>query len=315
MVEMESRRAEDIEMRGQQAQLLRQEMACLIARAIPEDGVVEAMPALFLARASTPGSPRHTVYGPSFCVIAQGRKEVLVGEERFQYDPGRYLLATLDLPAVSRITEATPERPYLSLRLNLDPALVTSVMVEAGHLPRWNGADCRAVTVSSLTPDLLDATVRLLRLQDSPAAARILAPLVTREIVYRLLAGEQGGRLRHLAVLGGQSQRIARAVARLRRDFGKAIRIEELARECGMSVSGFHSHFKAVTAMSPLQYQKQIRLQEARRLMLSEDVDAASAGFRVGYDNASHFSREYKRLFGEPPRRDRERLRESLGAA
>lgn len=166
------------------------------------------------------------------------------------------------------------------------------------------------MTVSSLTPDLLDATVRLVRLLDSPVEARILKPLITREIVYRLLAGEQGGRLRHLAVLGGDSQRIAQAVARLREDYDKPLRIEGLAREFGMSASGFHAHFKAVTAMSPLQFQKQIRLQEARRLMLSDDVDAASAGYRVGYDNPSHFCREYKRLFGEPPMRDRERLRD-----
>ncbi|HEY3413161.1 MAG TPA: AraC family transcriptional regulator [Armatimonadota bacterium] len=306
--------AEHIELEAQQAQVQRHELVARIAQALPRDGVVEAMPGLFLARASAPATPRHMVYGPSFCVIAQGSKEVLVGEERFQYDPGRYLLATLDLPVASRIIEASPERPYLSLRLNLDPALVSSMMVEAGQLPRGNGADARAMTVSSLTAELLDAVVRLVRLLNSPAEARILAPMVTREIVYRLLAGEQGARLRHLAVLGGQGQRIAQAVARLRGDFDKPLRIEDLAREFGMSASGFHAHFKAVTAMSPLQFQKQLRLQEARRLMLSEDIDAAGAGYRVGYDNASHFSREYKRLFGEPPMRDVERVREAAGA-
>jgi AraC-like DNA-binding protein len=301
-----------IDLEAQQAQVQRQELVSRIARAIP-DGVVEAMPGLFFARASAPANPRHMVHGPSLCVIAQGSKEVLVGEERFQYDPGRYLLATLDLTVVSRIIEASSEHPYLSLRLNLDPALVSSVMVEAGHLPKANGADARAMTVRPLSPDLLDATVRLVRPLESPAEARILAPLVTREIVYRLLAGEQGGRLRHLAILGGDSQRIAQAVARLREDFDKPLRIEDLARELGMSASGFHAHFKAVTAMSPLQFQNQLRLQEARRLMLSEDFDAARAGYRVGYDNASHFSREYNRLFGEPPMRDKERMRVAAG--
>lgn len=301
-----------IELEPQQAQAQRQELVRRIAQAIGEDGVVESLPGLFLAQASAPAKPRYMMYGPSFCVIAQGSKEVHVGGERFQYALGRYLLATLDLPVVSRIIEASPEHPYLSLRLNLDPSLVSSMMVEAGHLPKENASDTRALAVSPLTPDLMDATVRLVRLLDTPEEARVLAPLVTREIVYRLLVGEQGRRLRHLAVLGGHRHRIAQAVARLRQDFDRPLRIEDLAREFGMSASGFHAHFKAVTAMSPLQFQKQLRLQEARRLMLSEDVDAASAGYRVGYDNASHFSREYKRLFGEPPMRDVERVRESV---
>ena len=156
---------------------------------------------------------------------------------------------------------------------------------------------------------------RLVRLLDSPTEARFLAPLITREIVYRLLTGEQGGRLRHTAVLGGHSHRIARALERLRKEFDQPLRIEDIARELGMSVSGFHHHFRAVTAMSPLQFQKQIRLQEARRLMLGEDLDAASAGYRVGYGDASHFNREYKRLFGAPPVRDVERLREAALAS
>jgi AraC-like DNA-binding protein len=305
---------EDIELVAQLAQSLRREFVGRIARLVSGDGVVEALPGLFLARASAPGGVRHTVYGPSLCVIAQGSKEVLVGEERLRYDPGRYLLATLELPVVSRIVEASPEKPYLSLRLNLDSTLVASVMVEAGHLPDGNDEGARATTVSALDYELLDAIVRLVRLADSPEGARVLAPLVAREVVYRLLAGEQGPRLWHLAARNGQRRRIAEAVARLRRDYDKPLRVEELARETGMSVSGFHAHFKAVTAMSPLQFQKQIRLQEARRLMLSEDVDAAGAGFRVGYGNASHFSREYKRLFGAPPLRDKTRLREA-GAA
>jgi AraC-like DNA-binding protein len=153
----------------------------------------------------------------------------------------------------------------------------------------------------------------LARLLDSPAEERVLRPLITREIVYRLLMGEQGNRLRHLALLGGHTDRITEAVERLRRDFNQPLRIDSLARELGMSVSGFHHHFKAVTAMSPLQFQKQLRLQEARRIMLGESLDAASAGYRVGYDDASQFSREYKRLFGQPPMRDVERLREAVG--
>jgi AraC-like DNA-binding protein len=169
----------------------------------------------------------------------------------------------------------------------------------------------RAFDVSPLDAGLLDAVLRLLRLLDASAEeARFLRPLVTREIVFRLLKGEQGGRLRQIAILGGHSHRIAKALERLRKHFDRPLRIEDIAREVGMSVSGFHHHFKAVTAMSPLQFQKRIRLQEARHLMLAEDLDAASAGYRVGYSDASHFNREYKTLFGAPPMRDVERLRE-----
>jgi AraC-like DNA-binding protein len=162
-----------------------------------------------------------------------------------------------------------------------------------------------------LDANLLDAFVRLVKLLDSPAEASVLMPLITREIIYRLLRGEQGGRLRHLAILGGYTPHIARVVGRLRQDFDQPLRIEQMARELGMSVSGLRHHFKTVTAMSPSQFQKQLRLQEARRLMLGEDLDAASAAYRVGYHDASHFNREYKSLFGVPPMRDMQRLREA----
>ena len=223
----------------------------------------------------------------------------------------RYLIAAAALPIASRITEASEERPYLGVVLGLDPALVGSVMVEAGHPVPQSHAAVKAIDVSPVDAGLLDAVVRFVRLLDSPTDARFLAPLIRREIVYRLLMGEQGGRLHHVAVLGGHTHRIAQAIDRLRKDFDQPLRIEDIARELGMSVSGFHHHFKAVTAMSPLQFQKQLRLQEARRLLLGEDLDAASAGYRVGYSDASHFTREYKRLFGAPPMRDVEGLREA----
>jgi AraC-like DNA-binding protein len=243
-------------------------------------------------------------------VIAQGSKEVLLGDSRYRYDPSQYLLATVELPRVSQVLEASKERPYLSLRLELAPTLVSSVLVEAGHASPPGHADVRAIAVSPLDGNLLDAFVRLVRLLDAPAEARVLLPLITREIIYRLLLGEQGGRLRHLALQGGYTPRIARAVGHLRQNFDQPLRIENIAQELGMSVSGLHHHFKAVTAMSPLQFQKLLRLQEARRLMLSEDLDAASAAYRVGYRDASHFNREYKSLFGVPPMRDVHRLRE-----
>lgn len=207
--------------------------------------------------------------------------------------------------------EASPAKPHLSLRLELDAAVVASVMFEAGiPSPRTAARTARALDVSPLDNNLLEYAVRLVRLVDAPPTeARVLLPLVTRELIFRLLAGEQGARLRHLAVLGGHTERIARAIERLRNDFDKPVRIENIARDLGMSPAGFYENFKAVTAMSPLQFQKHLRLQEARRLLLSEDMDAATAGYHVGYEDASQFSKEYKRQCGQPPMRDVERLR------
>ena len=287
----------------------REELTERIARAVPDDGFAEPVDGLWLRRVSAPTETGHGVSVPAFCVIAQGSKEIWLGDERYRYDPAHYLIATAALPVASRITEASPERPFLSLLLRLDPALVGSVMVEAGYPVPRGQSSVRAIDVNLLDADLLDAVVRLVRLVDSPTDARVLAPLVMREIVYRLLVGEQSDRLRQIATLGGHMHRIAKAIDRLRTDFDRPLRIESLAQELGMSVSGFHHHFKEVTAMSPLELQKQLRLQEARRLMLGEGFDASSAGYRVGYNDVSHFTREYKRLFGAPPMRDVERLR------
>lgn len=292
-----------------------EELAERIARALPRDGTVEPQPGVHFRRHSTPTDRVYASAQPSYCVIAQGSKDILLGEDRFRYDRAHYLISTMELPLVGQVVDASPERPYLSFRLVLDPSVVTQVMVESGVAqPRGDGGGVRAVDVSPLAANLLDATLRLTRLIDNPSEYHALAPLVIREIVYRLLAGAQGNRMRHLATFGGQAHRMARAVEKLRQNFDKPLRIEAIAREISMSVSGFHAHFKAVTAMSPLQFQKQLRLQEARRLMLSENLDAAEAGYRVGYDDASHFSREYKRHFGEPPMRDIERLREMATA-
>ncbi len=263
-----------------------------------------------LRRASSPTELGHGVSYPSFCMSAQGSKEILLGDNRYRYNPAQYLIATTALPIASRITEASLEHPYLGLVLRLNPTLVGSVLVEAGQLAPRSPSAVTAIDVSPLDAGLLDAVVRLIRLLESPTEARFLAPLVAREIVYRLLIGAQGGRLGQIAALGGSTHRIAEAVERLRKDFDQPLRIEDIARGLGMSVSGFHHHFRALTAMSPLQFQKQLRLQEARRLLLGEGVDAASAGYRVGYGNASHFTRDYKRLFGAPPIRDVEHLRE-----
>jgi AraC-like DNA-binding protein len=292
------------------AQANRDELVEQISQTIRTDGTIEPLKGLHFNRASSPSECFHNVSIPAFCVIAQGRKEVLLGSDRYQYDPMHYLLGTVELPIASRILEATQENPYLGLRLDLDPTLVGSVMVEAGYPSAQRGASVKAIDVSPLDANLLDAVVRLVRLLDSPTEAHVLVPLIKREIIYRLLMGEQGARLCQIAVLGGYTHHIARAVDRLRKDFNQPLRIESIARDLGMSVSGFHHHFKSVTAMSPLQFQKQLRLQEARRLMLGQNLDATSAAYQVGYDDASHFNREYKRLFGAPPMRDVERLRE-----
>src|SRR5919107_4524945 len=300
------------EREARRAQANRDELAERVARAVGEDGAIEAPGGLSLVRRSSPTPKDHGVSSPAFCMIAQGSKEVLLGDDRYRYDADHYLLTAAALPTATRVTEASEERPYLGVVLELDPALVGSVMVEASHPAPGDRTAVRAFEVSPLDAGLLDAVVRLVGLLNSPAEeARFLRPLITREIVFRLLKGEQGGRLRQIAVLGGHIHRIARALERLRKDFDRPLRIEDIARELGMSVSGFHHHFRVVTAMSPLQFQKRMRLQEARHLMLAEDLDAASAGYRVGYSDASHFTREYKRLFGAPPMRDMERLREA----
>jgi AraC-like DNA-binding protein len=301
--------ASQAEREAERAQADREELVERIARAIRSDGTAQPLHGLHLYRHSIPLEHLYSVVGPSLCLVAQGSKEFLVGDNRYRYDPLHYLLVTVDLPSASQVLEASREQPFLSLRLELDPALVSAVMLETDLFPLPYPADMRAVAVSPVDATLLDTAVRLVRLMDSPDEAGILMPLITREIVFRLLMGEQGSRLRHLAAVGGYTSRIAQAVERLRQDFDQPLRIEQLAGELGMSVSGFHHHFKAVTALSPLQFQKRLRLQEARRLMLSEDLDAASAAYRVGYRDASHFNREYKSLFGVPPMRDVQRLR------
>src|SRR5262249_43203501 len=296
----------------QRMQSNRDELVERMARVLSEDGSLEAFPGLFLGRSSQPTENVHSVFKPAFCIIAQGSKQVLLGEELFRYDPGHFLISTVDLPIVSQVVEASKERPYLSFRLNLDASLVASVMMESGIEIKKGDASVKAMDVSSIDANMLDAVVRLARLLDTRDEIQILAPLIIREIVYRLLKGEQGARLSHLMASRGDTRRISKAIGRLRENFDQPLRIDDIARELGMSVSGFHHHFKSVTAMSPLQFQKQIRLQEARRLMLGEDLDAASAGFRVGYEDPSYFSRDYKKLFGAPPQRDIAKLRSNL---
>ena len=291
------------------------ELVGRIATALPEDGRLEPLPGLHLYRSASTRERLESVSEPAFCVIAQGSKEVFLGDERYHYDTAHYLLVTAALPTVGQVLEATKERPYLSLRLVLEPTLVSSIMLEADYPAQKSRANVRAINVSALEPGLLDAALRLMRLLDTPKDAPFLAPLIAREIVYRLLQGEQGERLRHIAVSNGETHRVIKAIGRIRENFDQLLNMESVAQELGMSVSSFYHHFKAVTAMSPLQFQKRLRLQEAKRLMLGEDLGAASAGYRVGYEDASHFNRDYKRHFGRPPVRDVRRLVEAAEPA
>jgi hypothetical protein len=243
---------------AQRLQSNREEIVERIARDLPADGSLDVFPGFRLARSSKPTEPVHAVYQPAFCFVAQGRKQALLGEEVFRYDPGHYLIFTVDLPVVFQVEEASPARPYLGFRLDLDASLVASVMLESGLAPKKGDASVKALDVSPTDANLLDAVVRLIRLLDAPVERKALAPLITREIVFRLLAGGQGARLSHLLAAGGATRRISRAIGHLRENFDQPLRMEAIARELGMSVSGFHHHFKSVTAMSPLQSQRDI---------------------------------------------------------
>ena len=274
----------------------------------------EALPALLMIRSSNRRGPVCGMYEPGVALIVQGRKEVLLGSDRIIYGPHDVLMSALNLPAVAQVLDASPERPYLALMLRLDPHEIARQMVE-GHVPPPRPqAHARAMGTSGLTWPLLNAFQRLVELLDEPDSIAALAPLVQREIVYRLLTSEHGDRLRQIGTAGTQSHQIGRAIDWLQTHFTAPLRIEDLAAHARMSVSTFHHHFRALTAMSPLQYQKWLRLNEARRLMLAERLDASTAAFRVGYESASQFSREYSRQFGAPPMRDIAGLRRDAQA-
>ena len=281
------------------------ELADRIARNTREEGLnATAVPGLSLIRASAPSQPLPSVYHPCLCVVVQGRKHALLGDEVYVYDPLHYLVVSMTLPITGQIIDASPAQPYLCLRVDIDPALVSDLLAQLGpSLPAQEAAS-RALFIARTSAPLLDAVLRLARLLDTPEEAAVLAPLALREIHYRVLTGELGERLRQLCEVDGASQRIARAIERLKSHYAETLRIEDLASAAHMSASSLHQRFKAVTSMSPLQFQKQLRLQEARRLMLSEGMEAAAAGHRVGYESPSQFSREYRRLFGAPPRRE-----------
>lgn len=290
------------------------ELADRIARNVPSDGLHEsAVPGLALIQASEPSQPLPTVYHPSLCVVVQGRKRALLADDVYLYDPLNYLVVSMTLPMVGQIIEASVERPYLCLRIDIDATLINELLVQLGPSVPGGAPAERALYLARTSAPLLDAVLRLVRLLDTPDEAAVLAPLALREIHYRVLVGELGQRLRELCEVEGPSQRIARAIELLKTRYAEPLRIEDLAAAAHMSASSLHQRFKAATAMSPLQFQKQLRLQEARRLMLMDGMEAASAGHRVGYESPSQFSREYRRLFGAPPKREVDAMRVAGG--
>lgn len=284
-------------------------LAAAVGRHTPGDGGrATAVPDLRLARASAPTDFLPVVYEASLCVVAQGSKEVRLASETFRYDSAHSLLVSVDLPVTARVAEASAARPCLVARVMLNPATVGEFLAD-GPPPLRPGPPARALGVTPVGPPLLDAITRLVTLLDTPEDIPALAPLALREITYRILAGPQGAKLRQFAAAGAPAHRIARAVRWLNDHYAEPLRVEELAKRVGMSPSALHLHFKHVTTSSPLRYQKRLRLQEARRLMLGDGLDAAEAAFRVGYESPSQFGREYRRMFGAPPRQDVAALR------
>ena len=249
--------------------------------------------------------PTPGVYEPALCLVLQGAKQVIIGDRILRYDPASYFIATIDLPARGWVVEASPQEPYVAVSLKLDQQMLGALILDMPH-----GAEGQTAgfAVSAVTPDLLDPWCRLLSLLDTPEDVPVLGPMHEREILYRLLKGPQGGVLRQITRPDSRLSQIRQAIGWIRSHFDETMRVEQLADLAGMSPASFHRHFKAATAMSPLQYQKTLRLQEARRLLVTS-ADAARTAHIVGYESASQFSREYARMFGAPPGRDVERLR------
>ena len=293
-----------------QASEWRSHLAHKIARLLgSKEKLATEIPRLSLHQRTAPTAPCPATYEPSVTVIAQGRKQVDLGRTTYIYDPSRFLLTSIDLPLVSRVVEATEDSPCLAFLLKFDMAVVRDLLSRDELQMRDAPADSPAISTGETTAEFLSACCRMLDLLENPPDIPFLSGLIEREIVYRILSGPQGARLREIATLGDQSHRTAKVIAWLKTNYAKPFRVDDLAHMAGMGVSTLHHHFRALTAMSPLQYQKQLRLQAARARMLTDDVDAATVAFEVGYESASQFNREYSRFFGQPPLRDIRALR------
>lgn len=273
-----------------------------------------AVPGLSLFRRDEPTGPISGMYEPSICMAVQGAKRVILGEDTYVYDAHHYLITSVHLPTIVQIIEASPEKPYLGLRLKLDLREISQLMMDSNLPQPRPQQSSRGMATGEMTLSLISAFQRLIDLLAETQGIPILAPVIQREISYRLLVSDQGERLRQIASAGSQSQQIAKAIEWLKGNYAEQLSIDELAAQANMSNSTFHHHFRSMTALSPLQFQKQLRLQEARRLMLSERMDAANAAFQVGYESPSQFNREYNRQFGAPPLRDITKLRQMSAA-
>lgn len=287
------------------------ELRTLLARHARPDART-AIDGVLISSVDRPGPPAVSTTGTVLALIAQGTKRLALGDRVYEYRAGQYLVASVDMPVTGRFTEATPERPALGFGLELRPAAVAEMLLQAGPatLPPAGRAAPSGIAVSDAPPELLDAVVRLVRLLERPRDIPVLAPLVVREILWRVVSGEQGDTVRQLGVTDSSLTQVARAVQWIREHYDRTFRVKDLARMSGMSVSAFHRNFAAVTAMSPIRFQKQIRLQQARVLLATHPYDVTGVGHRVGYESPSQFSREYRRQFGEPPSRDAVRLRD-----
>jgi AraC-like DNA-binding protein len=316
---LQSKMARQTEKRGDlnaAAIAMRKELACKIAGHAPLPGEHStAVPGLVLYRRTTPTACYRATYEPSLTVFVQGRKRINLGGTEYLCDESSFLLSSIDVPAQSQIVEASEQTPLLSMYLRLDMPSVREVLSGEDLPEPETSAQRRGLAVGKTTAGLLGACIRLIELLDTPEDIPFLSHLIQREIVYRILRTPQGERLRAIATTGDLSHRTARATAWLRANYAKPLRMEELAAIARMGVSTLHHQFRALTAMSPLQYQKQLRLQTARQRMLMDGVDATSAAYEVGYESVSQFSREYGRFFGQPPMRDIKALRDGKGEA
>lgn len=296
--------------RDEELTRLRAELASTMHRYAPTYGVFETgIAPLHFIRSDAPTDVIHTVHKPGLCIVVQGRKQVQLWEESYVYDPLNYLVVSVTLPLAGQVTEASSEKPYFCIRLDIDPAEIAQLIADVSPIGVPSQQPHRGLYLDKIDSSLLDAMLRLVRLLDVPSDIPALAPLALREIFYRLLKGQQGQRLHEIAITDTQTHRVTRAIEWLNNNYAEPLHIDELASYVNLSNSTLHHRFKAVTAMSPLQYQKQLRLQHARRLMISEGLDVSTAGFKVGYESPSQFSREYSRMFGAPPSRDIAKLR------
>lgn len=268
-----------------------------------------AIDPLVFTRECAPSTAMQSISEPLLAIVVQGQKEVLLSEEIYRYGVAQYLVVSVDLPMSGCAVEATPDQPYLGFKLKLDPVQLCDIIAQTNPGIDKKENSVRGWFISDADPPLIDCALRLTKLLETPQDIPFLAPMIIREIYYRLLIGEQGEAVRQLATSGSNMQRIAEVIKQIKADFAKPLRVEDLAEQANMSAASFHRHFKAVTSMSPLQYQKQLRLLAARQIMLAENVDATQAAYQVGYESTSQFSREYARMFGAPPIRDIERLR------